>query len=155
MGLMDILNGMQNGPRGASSGSGGGMSPVTMALLGLVAYKAIKGFSNSTSASVPSAGPRAAAPDDKPAGFGLDDLLRGGLGGTQAGAQGTGGLGGLLAGLGGGGLGGLPSRFVRIHLPRNTGEVRFGIEVTVRMLPCPRSPRRFSSMMVTRRKSVP
>ena len=47
MGLMDILNGMQNGPRGqqqqAPAGSGGGMSPMTMALLGLLAYKAIKG----------------------------------------------------------------------------------------------------------------
>ena len=45
MGLLDILNGMQNGPRGqatpAPAGSGG-MSPIAMALLGLVAYKAIK-----------------------------------------------------------------------------------------------------------------
>ena len=44
MGLMDILNGMENGPRGAkqptgSSGSGsGGMSPMTMALIGLLAW---------------------------------------------------------------------------------------------------------------------
>ena len=45
MGLIDILNGMQNGPRGqrlpnisASSGKGGGMSPIMMALLGLLAY---------------------------------------------------------------------------------------------------------------------
>ena len=49
MGLMDILNGMQNGPRGARpdapapSSSSGGMSPMMMALLGLLAYKAIKG----------------------------------------------------------------------------------------------------------------
>ena len=47
MGLIDILNGMQNGPRGpsqpsSSSGKGGGMSPIMMALLGLVAYKAVK-----------------------------------------------------------------------------------------------------------------
>jgi YidB-like protein len=33
MGLLDVLNGMQNGPRGANRG--GGMSPLTMALLGL------------------------------------------------------------------------------------------------------------------------
>jgi hypothetical protein len=43
MGLLDVLNGMQNGPRGqrgpASSG-GGGMSPMTMAILGLLAFKA-------------------------------------------------------------------------------------------------------------------
>ena len=48
MGLLDILNGMQNGPRGqttpAPAGSGG-MSPIAMALLGLVAYKAIKQLS--------------------------------------------------------------------------------------------------------------
>ena len=46
MGLMDILNGMQNGPRGQQQGApagSGGMSPMTMALLGLLAYKAIKG----------------------------------------------------------------------------------------------------------------
>ena len=48
MGLMDILNGMQNGPRGQSqppTGSApesGGMSPIMMALLGLLAYKAVK-----------------------------------------------------------------------------------------------------------------
>jgi hypothetical protein len=48
MGLVDVLNGMQNGPRGqrtpAPGSSGGGMSPMTMALLGLLAYKAIKTF---------------------------------------------------------------------------------------------------------------
>ena len=56
MGLLDILNGMQNGPKGqrqappptqpgsrASSGSGGGLSPVLKGLLGLVAYNAVKG----------------------------------------------------------------------------------------------------------------
>ena len=49
MGLLDIINGMQNGPRGQSqpssnsSGKGGGMSPIMMALLGLLAYKAVKG----------------------------------------------------------------------------------------------------------------
>ena len=48
MGLMDILNGMQNGPRGQQQPSGsappqsGGMSPIMMALLGLLAYKAVK-----------------------------------------------------------------------------------------------------------------
>ncbi len=48
MGLMDILNGMQNGPRGQKQptppGQSGGMSPIMMALLGLLAYKAMKGF---------------------------------------------------------------------------------------------------------------
>src|SRR5262245_16543368 len=38
---------------------------------------------------------------------------------------------------GGGGGGGAPSTLSSSHRPRNTGEVRFGYEVTVRMLPCP------------------
>ena len=40
MGLLDILNGMQNGPRGQrqpqARESGGGMSPMMMALLALL-----------------------------------------------------------------------------------------------------------------------
>ena len=44
MGLLDVLNGMQNGPRGPSTPSaqskGGGMSPMTMAILALLAWKA-------------------------------------------------------------------------------------------------------------------
>ena len=48
MGLLDVLNGMQNGPRGqrtpAPAGSGA-MSPIAMAVLGLLAYKAIKHMS--------------------------------------------------------------------------------------------------------------
>ena len=47
MGLSDVLNGMRNGPRGGAStntsGSSGGMSPITMGLLALHAYKALKG----------------------------------------------------------------------------------------------------------------
>jgi hypothetical protein len=48
MGLADILTGMMHGPRGqrqpTSGGSGGGgMSPIMIALLGLLAYKASKG----------------------------------------------------------------------------------------------------------------
>jgi len=101
MGLMDILNGMQNGPRGATSRSGGGMSPITMALLGLLAYKAVKSFGGSSSAPTTSANPGsgAGAPNQMASGLGLDDILRGGLG------QGSGGLGGKLGGLGASGLG--------------------------------------------------
>src|SRR5260221_2680493 len=47
MGLTDILTGMMNGPRGqrqpSSGGGGGGMSPIMMALFGVLAYKALKG----------------------------------------------------------------------------------------------------------------
>ena len=43
MGFLDILNGMQNGPRGQSDPNAkGGMSPITMAILALLAYKGIK-----------------------------------------------------------------------------------------------------------------
>ena len=47
MGLLDIIQGMKNGPRGqrqpSRSGSGGRTSRIMMALLGLLAYKAFKG----------------------------------------------------------------------------------------------------------------
>jgi uncharacterized protein YidB (DUF937 family) len=85
MGLLDVLNGMQNGPHGQRTpGSGSsGMSPITMALLGLIAYKAIKSFS----------GGQASAP----AGAGASP-------GTNAGTQGTSPGGGLLAGGAAGGV---------------------------------------------------
>jgi uncharacterized protein YidB (DUF937 family) len=87
MGLLDILNGMQNGPRGAPrqepagrAGERGGMSPWMMALLGMLAYKAVKGG-------------------------GLGNML-GGAGGRQAAPANSGGLGGMLGGLLGGAAGG-------------------------------------------------
>jgi len=83
MGLLDILNGLQNGPRGervpAPSGSGG-MSPVAMALLGLVAYKAIKHFSAGSSNAE-----SASAPNEAPAGGRPGGLLQGPLGNLLAG----------------------------------------------------------------------
>ena len=111
MGLMDILNGMQNGPRGgAGRAGGGGMSPPTMALLGLLAYKAMKSFSGSSADPAnpatgdPAPGRSASgAPAPGAGGLGLDEILRGGLGGQGSG--GLGGLGGVLGGLGGGGSG--------------------------------------------------
>jgi uncharacterized protein YidB (DUF937 family) len=85
MGLMDVLNGMRNGPQGApASGSGGGgMSPITMAVLGYLAYKGIKHLSGSNAPDP--AGPTAAS-------GGLGGLLNGGLGGLLGG-----GLGNMLA----------------------------------------------------------
>lgn len=90
MGLLDVLNGMQNGPRGEREPGKGGMSPITMAILGLLAYKAFKGMSGGQTA--PST-PSAPAPT-QPSSGGLGGLLNGGgLGGILAG-----GLGGLLSG---------------------------------------------------------
>ena len=102
MGLIDVLNGMQNGPhgpRGPSTGSGGGMSPITMAILGLLAYKALKGLTSQPTAAP--AAPGAPTPTQTgSAGGGLGGLLKGGLGGLLAGNAGgsalSGGLNDLL-----------------------------------------------------------
>ena len=113
MGLLDVLNGMQNGPRGPSNPdaqSSGGMSPMTMAILGLLAWKAIKHFT--ADGGQPGATP---APAPSPAGGssstggglggslgggGLGDILKGNLGGILGGAAAgsviSGGLGDLL-----------------------------------------------------------
>jgi uncharacterized protein YidB (DUF937 family) len=103
MGLLDILNGMQNGPRGAQTPGQGGMSPLTMALLGLLAYKAYQKMS----APQPGAAPSANAGGDTdapPGGLGgeLGSLLGGGGGGLGNLLQGS--LGGLLGGAAGGSL---------------------------------------------------
>jgi uncharacterized protein YidB (DUF937 family) len=99
MGLMDVLSGMQNGPRGQRdpSAGNGGMSPITMAILGVLAYKAVKGLTSAqpSSASGPRVSP-AGQPIDvgAPQTGGLGDLLRSGLGGLLA----TGAAGGILSG---------------------------------------------------------
>jgi uncharacterized protein YidB (DUF937 family) len=99
MGLLDVLNGMQNGPRGpstpSSEKSSGGMSPMTMALLGLLAWKAFKHMT---------AGQPGAAPQPTPTPTHLPPPVNAGAGGGLGGALGGGGgLGDLLKG----GLGGL------------------------------------------------
>ena len=116
MGLLDVLNGMQNGPRGPSTPSaqsGGGMSPMTMAILALLAYKAVKhisGGSASTAAPTPAPAPGGVSGSlggGSPGGGslggslgGLGDVLKGGLGGVLAGGAAgsviSGGLGDLL-----------------------------------------------------------
>jgi uncharacterized protein YidB (DUF937 family) len=121
MGLLDVLNGMQNGPRGPSNPAsqtdqGGGMSPMTMAILALLAWKAVKHFGGSNQ---PGATPKTAPPQPVPntvnanlpggAGGGLSDLMKGGLGGLLAGGAAgsilSGGLGDLLGQLQKGGQG--------------------------------------------------
>ena len=59
MGLLDVLNGMQNGPRGPSNPSpqGGGMSPMTMAILGLLAWKAVKHLTAGQPGATPAPAP--------------------------------------------------------------------------------------------------
>ena len=130
MGLQDILTGMLNGPRGqpqptGNAPSGGGMSPITMALLGLLAYKAAKHFGNQPAAQPPAPGGQArpmpgpstgTMQAGSPSGGGLADILGGLFGGAPSGSRpGTpmpGGLGSLLGGAAAGsvltsGLGGL------------------------------------------------
>ena len=104
MGLLDVLNGMQNGPRGPRApddGSSRGMSPITMAILGLLAYKAIKSFTGGQATANPGAPPSGGAVNPGvPGGGGLGDLLQGGLGslfgGRNAGNVVSGGLNDLL-----------------------------------------------------------
>ncbi|MGA7803385.1 YidB family protein [Bradyrhizobium sp.] len=114
MGLLDVLNGMQHGPRGPSAPSApssGGMSPMTMAILALLAWKAVKHFSQPGSqpgaAPAPSSVPSNPAPSSP--GGGLGDVLKGGLGGLLAGGAAgsviSGGLGDLLKQLQQGGQG--------------------------------------------------
>jgi uncharacterized protein YidB (DUF937 family) len=102
MGLIDVLNGMQNGPhgpRGSSTGSGGGMSPLTMAVLGLLAYKAVKSFTSQPGAA-PAAPAVPGSSQSAGSGGGLGDLLKNGLGGLLAGGAAgsvlSGGLNDLL-----------------------------------------------------------
>jgi uncharacterized protein YidB (DUF937 family) len=110
MGLLDVLNGMQNGPRGPStpnapSESGGGMSPMTMAILGLLAWKAVKHLTAGQAGAAPEQAPKlpgnvtASLPGGGGTG-GLSDVLKSGLGGLLAGGAAgsvlSGGLGDLL-----------------------------------------------------------
>jgi uncharacterized protein YidB (DUF937 family) len=103
MGLLDVLNGMQNGPRGPSNPSAqgsGGMSPMTMAILGLLAYKAVKHFTGSQPGAAPAPSRQAAPAGGGGIGGDLGGLLKGGLGGLLAGGAAgsviSGGLGDLL-----------------------------------------------------------
>lgn len=115
MGLIDVLNGMQNGPHGqrdpsaTTSSKSGGMSPMTMAILGLLAYKAVKGFAGNQQSTAPAntripPGPNPTSADQSASpsasSGGLGDLLKGGLGGLLAGGAAgsvlSGGLNDLL-----------------------------------------------------------
>jgi len=118
MGLSDILNGMLNGPRGElypqPSSGGGGMSPLMMALLGLLAYKALKGRGGQavppggTSRPMPPPGStNQPLPTGANTGGGLGDILGGLFGGASGRAPAGATPGGNLSDVLRGGLGGL------------------------------------------------
>lgn len=103
MGLMDVLRGMSNGPRGqATPGQGGGMSPITMGLLALLAYKTFKGggplgniFGQGTPAD-PVGRNSAPSPGQSGGSGGLMDWLGGAAAGGAAGSILTNGLSELV-----------------------------------------------------------
>ena len=105
MGLFDVLTGMRNGPRGGGFGGGrsSGMSPILLAALGLLAYKAVKNFNGASPAQQPPGGSQSGAPA---ASSGLGGILQS-LGLGSSAAAGSGGLGGILSG----GLGDLVKQF--------------------------------------------
>jgi uncharacterized protein YidB (DUF937 family) len=106
MGLMDILNGMQNGPRGqhqpppGGAPESGGMSPIMMALLGLLTSKAVKHIGGQPAApgaqGRPTSGPST--------GYGGQDRPGPSAGTVQARTP-SGGLADIFGGLFGGGPG--------------------------------------------------
>ena len=109
MGLLDVIHGMQNGPRGSREpgATSGGMSKMAMALLALLGYKAFKSFTGTqptpASGGNPGVSPTEATSANASSGGimgGLGDLLKGPLGGILAGASAgsvvNGGLGDLL-----------------------------------------------------------
>lgn len=107
MGLADVINGMLAGPRGQPQQqpqeSRGGMSPVTMAVLGVLAYKALKGSGILGGGQPAAAGERGTTGDaESGSSGGLGGLLGGLLGGAGGSQRGlgdlAGGLGGLLGG---------------------------------------------------------
>jgi uncharacterized protein YidB (DUF937 family) len=104
MGLMDILNGMQNGPRGQRQPPGstppgsGGMSPIMMALLGLLAYEGIKHIGGQPTGPGAQSRPTSAPP----AGYGGQDRPTPSSSTVQARTP-SGGLADILGSLFGGG----------------------------------------------------
>jgi uncharacterized protein YidB (DUF937 family) len=96
MGLLDVLHGMQNGPRGPREPgtTSGGMSKMAMALIALLGYKALKSFTGTQPTAAPGGNPgvnptEATSANASSGGImgGLSDLLKGPLGGILAGAS--------------------------------------------------------------------
>jgi uncharacterized protein YidB (DUF937 family) len=96
MGLLNILNGIQNDPgeKREPDATSGGMSKMAMALIALLGYKAFKSFTGTQRAPTPGGDPsvnptEATSADASGGGIigGLGDLLKGPLGGILAGAS--------------------------------------------------------------------
>src|SRR5262245_60207076 len=97
MGLLDVLSGMSGTQAGQlTEGSSGATSPITKAIIGVLAYQAIKAFTGSQASAGTNPGKQAPGATSG----GLDDLLKGGLGGLltggAAGSVLSGGLNDLL-----------------------------------------------------------
>lgn len=130
MGLLDVLTGMMNGPRGGARSQGrGGPSPLTLGLFALLAYKAFKG--NQPNAAPPAQYPPTQYPPSRypqnqapaaPAGGGLGDWLRGALGGALTGVAAgpiiSGGLGELMRQFQQNGHGGAARSWIALALIR-------------------------------------
>ena len=100
MGLLDVLNGMQNGPRGQRdpTASSQGMSPLTMAVLGLLAYKAIKSFTGTQPSAETVGTPPSTQPAARPGGPTNAGMSGGGLSSGLGGLLASGAAGGVLSG---------------------------------------------------------
>jgi len=133
MGLLDILNGMQNGPRGQAqpttpdSSGGGGLSPLTMALIGLLAFKALKGLGGGSKPSAVPPPPGGARPTPLPGNTAGPGASPSASGTASPSAGPTGSLSDILGGLLGGltgrpGSGGSPN----LNLPGGAGNVLSG-----------------------------
>ena len=110
MGLMDVITGVMNGPRGQAApqtgptGGKSGMSPMTMAILGVLTLKALRSSGILGGAQPSAKGGTSPAARDQPQpmasadtpGGGLTDMLSGLFGSTAAGSGGF--LGGTSAG---------------------------------------------------------
>jgi uncharacterized protein YidB (DUF937 family) len=85
MGLLDVLQGMANGPRGGETAQSGraGISPLAMGLLAMLAYKTMKG-EGPLGGLFGKRAPQETAPEATSSGGGLMSWLQSGLGGAPA-----------------------------------------------------------------------
>jgi uncharacterized protein YidB (DUF937 family) len=101
MGLLDVVNGVMNGPRGQSQpqpDAKGGISPMAIAVIGVLAYKALKstGFLDGGQPAAAGGGNQPTLAPSAPGG-GVGDILGGFFGGASGVGSGS-GLGGLFGG---------------------------------------------------------